>query len=387
MCKNIEQDGKTDLDRNVALFNKLTHRGPTAFEKIVAILKELEYKDAHKLLTETTVPAEFAHKLFRDSEKRNGNGSTSSLLSGTSNGASNSNENLPISNGTSIDGGCSSKQENSKLVTFKDPTSFQFANGVEVKRASKFGSHSKLQVFRMTSKKRGVFFFVNIINFKDPSKKRVAAEMDKENLITLFREMNYSVFYYENLTREEFFELISLLKQSDYLKEADSFVFCMQTHGDMLHNHTLMEFTDGSMTDIEKILALFANTKCKDLINKPKVFFFPFCRGQYSDRETQIRDIVETDGAAAVATFSDILICYGTLPSFAAHRNTKYGSWYVTELCRIFVDHACDEHIEDMLKMVGAKVMQMKDEGKVQVPSTEGRGFNKLMFFNPKISD
>lgn len=56
-------------------------------------------------------------------------------------------------------------------------------------------------------------------------------------------------------------------------------------------------------------------------------------------------------------------------------------------MCKIFAEHACDLHIEDLLKLVSTKTMEIRDSGRLQVASTETRGFNKLLFFNPKISD
>jgi caspase Dronc len=123
------------------------------------------------------------------------------------------------------------------------------------------------------------------------------------------------------------------------------------------------------------------------LIGKPKVFFFPFCRGTLSDQEKKIHQI-ETDGLSnSVPTFSDILICYGTVPGFTTHRDTSFGSWYVNELCKGVAEHAADTHLEDLLKIVSTNTMNMRDAGRLQVASSENRGFNKLLFFNPKIHD
>jgi caspase-like apoptosis-related cysteine protease len=89
-----------------------------------------------------------------------------------------------------------------------------------------------------------------------------------------------------------------------------------------------------------------------------------------------------------VPKFSDILICYGTIPGFMTHRDIEFGSWYVRELCKVFADHACDCHIEDMLKLVGTNTMMYQEtEGRTQVASVESRGFNKLLFLNPKIHE
>jgi len=63
---------------------------------------------------------------------------------------------------------------------------------------------------------------------------------------------------------------------------------------------------------------------------------------------------IQTDGYGSVVlrSMSDILIGYPTLPGFASHRDVYLGTWYVSAICEVFMEHACDTDIEDMLKMV-----------------------------------
>lgn len=237
----------------------------------------------------------------------------------------------------------------------------------------------------MKSKERGIFFFVNIINYKNGSK-REGAEMDRE-LIKIFRYMNFTIFYYEEVTRDEFHGLMMQLIKSQYLNKADSFIFCIQTHGNMIQNQTIMAFSDGLTMKTETVIEMFSNTNCKLLVNKPKVFFFPFCCGSISDTEKKIKlDKIENDGPSVlVPSYSDILICFGTIPGFTSHRDIELGTWYVQELCKVISEYACDFHLEDLLKMIGSRTMSIRDGGEVQVASTENRGFYKLMYFNPKF--
>lgn len=399
MVNIIDQDGKTELDKKRILYEKLVHRGPTAFAKILEILQENEYKEAYDLLSASTIPSATFSREQADIDKTN-----FVSISLTKTKAHRSNSYSPSNNGngnrsdeadsqkieTIIDGNFESKSRKkaSKLAPYEGKTAFQFDATLEVKRAANFGSHPKLQVYSMKSKRRGVFFFVNIIKFKGQSEKdRHGAEQDRENLITLFKEMNFTVFYYEDINRAEFLALMNELVVSEYIRGIDSFVCCVQTHGDFQNNATIMEFADGLSLATEQVISLFANSNCPSLTNKPKAFFFPFCRGKISDKLKKIT-LIQTDGQSSeVPSYSDILICYGTVPGFTTHRDTGFGSWYVREMCKIFAEHACESHIEDMLKMVGAKTMAMTDAGRVQVSSTESRGFNRLMFFNPKISD
>lgn len=289
-----------------------------------------------------------------------------------------------------------------KLKLYEEPTAFLIQPVPVIKTASEFGSHLKLGTYNMKSKERGVLFFVNIINFADNfKKKRNGAEIDHANLVTLFRELGYKIFYYEDLTRDEFNDLLKELIQSDYLKGIDSFVMCLHSHGDMKDvfgnsstsnsGHTMVEFHDGQHMGIETIIDLFSNHACESLASKPKVFFFPFCRGLESDTAKPLSVYlqprqIETDGwlKAELPTFSDILICYSTLPGFAAHRDTLSGSWYITELCNVIAEHAHDTHLEDMLKILSKKVLDIRDGPRLQVPSAESRGFTKVLFFNPK---
>lgn len=402
MAENIELDGKSDdLLKNEMLFRKLIHRGPTAFQKILEIFQENEFHEAHKLLTSSTVPSStFANvevvldevSTLSISKTKDHNRNAPHLPPQTVQIQNNGNDDeadaqeTQTSNDGPCLGPCFGSRKN-KIKPYTEKTSFQIEPDIQVKRAERYGSHPKLQIYNMKSPRRGVLFFVNIIRIRN-KKDRDGAEKDRENLITLFREMYYTVFYYEDLTREQFVNLVEDFKKTNYLKSVDSFVFCIHTHGDLYMNQTICEFSDGHTIGVDKIIEIFSNVKCTDLVGKPKVFFFPFCRGTISDRERKIPRI-ETDGVvnAAVPSFSDILICYGTVPGFTTHRDADFGSWYIRELCKVFAEHACDCHIEELLKMVGSKTLELRAEGRLQVASTESRGFNKLMFFNPLIKE
>lgn len=318
MAKNIQGDGKDDNERNLLLFEKITHRGPKAFDRLLDILKDQNFNEAHLMLTQS---ASIASATFKNDEVAMEDEKFVSICSTRnlnferqiSNNNNNGNiideaDKMMVKN----DGLFPSKEVKLKLEPYNQLTSFQFNPAPEVKRAERVGTHPKLGVYSMKSAKRGVFFFVNIINF--PQKKtRSGADCDRENLITLFREMGYKIFYYEDLRREQFIELIRELTKSDHLKGIDSFVMCVQTHGTIDFNKTLMEFSDGATWGVEEVIELFSNRQCEALTNKPKVFFFPFCRGPSSDREHQPkryqRKIIETDGApsAGVPSYSDIL--------------------------------------------------------------------------------
>lgn len=57
-----------------------------------------------------------------------------------------------------------------------------------------------IETFSMQSRNRGVFFLVNMINFEEEHNERQGALVDKNNLISLYRQMGFTCFYYEDIT-------------------------------------------------------------------------------------------------------------------------------------------------------------------------------------------
>lgn len=81
-----------------------------------------------------------------------------------------------------------------------------------------------------------------------------------------------------NLTFQEFHTLVDELISSHYLKQTDSLVFAVLTHGDFEKGKQYIEFTDGSLTTVQDILEKFNNINCRNMVGKPKIFLFPMCR-------------------------------------------------------------------------------------------------------------
>lgn len=71
-----------------------------------------------------------------------------------------------------------------------------------VKSSTMFYQSGKISTYDMKSQNRGVLFLVNIINFdKRPTRIRNGASVDRDNLISLFRQMGFLTFYYEDITK------------------------------------------------------------------------------------------------------------------------------------------------------------------------------------------
>lgn len=93
---------------------------------------------------------------------------------------------------------------------------------LHVTNAVEFCSRNFL-AYSMKSINRGVFFLVNIIEVKDqPDQYRNGAIQDKKKLICLFSQIGFKIFYYENLTLDEFHQLVDQLTKSRHLRATDS---------------------------------------------------------------------------------------------------------------------------------------------------------------------
>lgn len=138
--------------------------------------------------------------------------------------------------------------------------------------------HPKVTSYHMRSRNRGVLFFVNIINFPETNSHRRGADMDRNNLIWVFRQMGFVIFYYEDLTYREMDTLLNRLIDSDYLRKTDCLVFSLMTHGSYEDGKENVQFTDGGYANIKAIIAKFHNDNCVRMRGRPKVLILPYCR-------------------------------------------------------------------------------------------------------------
>jgi Caspase recruitment domain len=165
MKEIIEADGEDDDSKNKLLFKKLVHRGPTAYRSLLKILQELHFDEAHKTLSQSTIPsATFSikdavvddtnhlsisttknlirHNSMSPNSKKNPTASSDPPTL-NNNGLDDADEELTPK--VDNDGNFFSKSNKIKLTPYTKKTSFLNKNW-EVKRAAHYGSNSKLQV-------------------------------------------------------------------------------------------------------------------------------------------------------------------------------------------------------------------------------------------------
>lgn len=123
-------------------------------------------------------------------------------------------------------------------------------------------------------------------------------------------------------------------------------------------------------------------------------FFVLFRRGTICDPGISSRRRTESDHVSVVQsnrdqapnmpTYSDMKICYATVPGYRSFRDPRDGSWYIQTMCDVWSQHAHDTHLDDLLKIVGNSAGNRRtEESKLQTCSNEDRGFFKTLYFNP----
>ena len=134
---------------------------------------------------------------------------------------------------------------------------------------------------------------------------------------------------------------ISRCDHSNY----DSFVCCILSHG----FQDKIIGADSNPVKINDLATLFKGNFCRSLINKPKLFIFQACRGRIRDSGIAVETDDPEDDAEdiirhSLPSDSDFLYGYATPPGCVSWRNHKYGSWYISSLCRVFNTLASEQY-------------------------------------------
>lgn len=164
------------------------------------------------------------------------------------------------------------------------------------------------------------------------------------------------------------------------------------THGTFYDEVT---FSDNETENFKKIVQRFNNKDCPALMNKPKIFMFPCCRGSKPDPGVA-RDLEHQNKLDALpqnSLLTDVLISYATVPGYATLREPSNGCWYIKILCEVFFANAHNTDIEEMFAMVTAKFIELSFEfveecsktssNYRQTPQITRYDFNNVLFFNP----
>lgn len=404
MIEIIKENSGEDTTRHRKLLEKIKKRGPNAYHTLLEICKE-NFPPAYNVLkSNENIPSSVSNKQNSNQDQFistfNANRQRSiSVHSGNriSTPAADQRMRNPSfstfreERNWSTDGKVMSKITDTGMPLLEE-FSERFEPLYEVKpttRETLLHRHPKLEAYPMvTEKNRGVVFILNVIEYQnDIFPKRNGAEQDKVNLVSLFRQLGFKIFYYEKLNNAEFDDVLKQLKQSGHLM-TECFALFILAHGIQKKGQDTIFLYDGSCLQVEQILQSFNNTY-PTLIGKPKMFFFSICRGDQPDSGIRSSMDTEHDGVpnnmpTNMPTYADMLICFSTVPGFAAHRDKFSGSWFVECICEVWSENAHNTDVEQLMKLVGKMMASFRTEkNQLQTLASEQRGFFNVLFLNP----
>ncbi len=193
--------------------------------------------------------------------------------------------------------------------------------------------------------------------------------------------------------------------------------------------------SDGRKIETESIYEKFNNEHCPALRGKPKFFIVQACRGDLRDKtyystddpnrlpvrgvlnigrkrkrrsrrdsagqaaaanaNLEKQDEDKTDGSSpssqelnrAGPTWEDMIIAYSTIPRYQSLRDHDTGSWFVQSLVEVFMNHAYDLDLIDLLLITSEVLSRFgNEESDAQTCNIELRHIYKRIFFNPGLS-
>ncbi|XP_066998340.1 caspase-3 [Anabrus simplex] len=390
MLEKYRSDRSTPLARKEELYLEIQTRGPTAYEKLLGALIETGHFDLARTLKPTLDIGTYILSLQRQQEDNVPRESTTlrhrvapislpQYVVDEEPGLQNRLHNLALHNPN-----CSINLRTEPLI-------------VSVRQATQRLDQcikKDLPVYPMGSKPKGFFFMINNVEYVNGIEQfRKGAEVDEKNLKELFQGLGYKIIHYQNQGLADMKRKIEEFSQMEDHSRVDSCVVAILSHGraDRVTLATNIIAADGGELSAEWIVDCFNNVHCKRLLSKPKIFIFQTCRGGLSDYGVKmVADRIQEDSAPEtriLRTHSDMLIAHATLPGYTSYRDRYLGTWFIQAICKVFMEHAYNTDICDMLIMVDHMLSYLVSENStVQTSCFENRAFRKF-YFNPGLYD
>jgi len=270
----------------------------------------------------------------------------------------------------------------------------------------------QIAAYDMCRRPRGLAIIIDIEVYENNvQERRFGSNVDVQNMKALLTGLEFDVLIEKNLHLSQFFEVITEFCSDKRHKEADMTVVVILSHG----KDGVVYAADGQSINMEYIYEFFNNRNCPLLLGKPKFFIVQACRGdrpdqgvdsggvftetpspqkivsQYKRRRTETLDAIassqdSSDVGKARPTWEDMIIAYSTIPGYASLRDHDKGTWFLQSLVEVFMTHAHDTELVDLLRMTSERLSQFTNEmGDKQTCNIEMRHLYKRIYFNPGL--
>jgi len=274
---------------------------------------------------------------------------------------------------------------------------------------------TQMPTYEMYRRPRGLALVIDIEVYEnDVQESRTGSNVDLENLRSLLKGLEFDVTVHKNLHLAAFFKVITEFCCNKSHKEGDMTIVAILSHG----KDGVIYAADGQSINMEYIYEFFNNRNCPSLRGKPKFFIVQACRGDWPDsgvdgdisqsqeetssqnssqgsqqskkRRAEALDAVasvhESDICRARPTWEDMIIAYSTIPGYASLRDHEHGTWFVQSLVEVFMAHAHDTELVDLLRMTSERLSHFTNEqGEKQTCNVEMRHLYKRIYFNPGL--
>ncbi|KAJ8021894.1 Cell death protein 3 [Holothuria leucospilota] len=255
-------------------------------------------------------------------------------------------------------------------------------------------SNVKAQVYRMSSKPRGLALIINNKHF-DSMKTRQGTDIDAKNLVHVFQQLHFNVDVKANVTA---LEMATIVKEFCKMNHSnfDCVALAILTHG----VEGALYGVDEKKLLVEDLLKYFDADRAPTLIGKPKIIILQACRGERFDKGIESTDAtgagyaeevpppVEDENADPDALAESMLKLELEAPDafarFVSWRNSERGSWFIQAFTEVILQYAQSEDLLSMLTKVNAKVAKAFESSSgrnKQMPAPVTMLTKKLFFF------
>nr|ABG48761.1 caspase-8 [Haemaphysalis longicornis] len=253
-------------------------------------------------------------------------------------------------------------------------------------------------VYPMTQKPRGLCIIINNVDFGNRFPKRHGSEVDVRRMEDLFEALFFRVQTHRDLSADDMKSVLSDAAKEDKQKNAECLVVILMSHGE----NDGIYGTDGKWLNLkQEVYTQFNDSNCPSLQGKPKLFFVQACRGREDDFRTdgmrgapnsshKRKDwpTLEQDRQSMdwIADVSEMHIAEATRPELVAHRDTAFGSWFLSAVYKIFTCHAWELPLERLMERVQEEVQENTSDSNIkQFPLFTKLRATKELYFNPGL--
>jgi len=205
--------------------------------------------------------------------------------------------------------------------------------------------------YKMNKNPHGIAVIINNYSAYKKMPIRTGSKIDEENLSVMLKYLRYDVNVFRNLTAAQLNGQLLEIAAEDH-QNFDSFVCCILGHGDC----DSVYGTDGKLVKISELAGLFSGTShhCPSLVSKPKLFIVQACCENYDHDKVNFGDALLN----SIPKEADFLFAYSTPLEHTSWRSPRYGSWYISTLCKVFMNNAHHDDLLSMLTMVNKELSE-----------------------------